>query len=534
MRGRVFISYRRDDAPGDARGVCDRLTRKLGKANVFMDVDKLLAGQRFDRELDKALSQCDVLVAVIGPRWMELLSEYARGGKPDYVRDEIAAALKRDTVVIPVLVGREGHMPPLPQRNELPEDIRDLTLYQKQGIAHESFGRDTDELIAAINTVLRGKRRALPLKGIAIGGAAGLALAVAVFGYRGDLITWSGTRPNAPQPRPSAEGATVPAILSQSKSDADSAAEQAARQKAAEEEARRKAEDEAARKKAAADARKAAEDAVKRIADEQAAKRKAQDEADRKKAEEEAKRKADEQAGIGVVTDCDRLAASPTDANRPPGVAGIDPGRIDTNAAAAACDDAMRRYPAVTRFIYQAGRVAEARKDYARAMELYRAAIAKSNAPAMYALGVLYNFGLGVAQDYAEARNWYEKAAALGESYAMTNLGFLYSEGQGVPQDHVEARKWYEKAAALGDAQAMYNLGILYNDGDGVAQDYAEARKWYEKAAALGNSDAMFNLGVLYEDGLGVARDRKQARDWYQKAADAGDKEAKAKLARFK
>src|SRR5947207_11363547 len=97
MRGRIFISYRRDDAPGEARGVADRLARDFGKTNVFMDVDNLLAGQRFDRELDRALSQCDVLIAILGPRWMELLSRV--GGKRDFVRDEIAAALKRDIVV---------------------------------------------------------------------------------------------------------------------------------------------------------------------------------------------------------------------------------------------------------------------------------------------------------------------------------------------------------------------------------------------------------------------------------------------------
>ena len=38
-----------------------------------MDVDQLLAGQRFDRELDKALSECDVLIAVIGARWLDLI-----------------------------------------------------------------------------------------------------------------------------------------------------------------------------------------------------------------------------------------------------------------------------------------------------------------------------------------------------------------------------------------------------------------------------------------------------------------------------
>ena len=106
-----------------------------------MDVNNLVAGQRFDRELDKALAQCDVLVAVIGPRWTELLSEKTRSGARDYARDEIAAALKRDIVVIPALVGREGHMPSLPHPSDLPDEIRDLVLYQKQSIAHESFSR---------------------------------------------------------------------------------------------------------------------------------------------------------------------------------------------------------------------------------------------------------------------------------------------------------------------------------------------------------------------------------------------------------
>ena len=69
-QGKIFISYRREDVPGDARGICDRLGRSFGEANVFMDVDRLLAGQRFDRELEKALSRCDVLIAVIGTRWM--------------------------------------------------------------------------------------------------------------------------------------------------------------------------------------------------------------------------------------------------------------------------------------------------------------------------------------------------------------------------------------------------------------------------------------------------------------------------------
>ena len=43
MAGKIFVNYRRDDVPGDARGVCQSLATEFGKSNVFMDVDNLLA-----------------------------------------------------------------------------------------------------------------------------------------------------------------------------------------------------------------------------------------------------------------------------------------------------------------------------------------------------------------------------------------------------------------------------------------------------------------------------------------------------------
>src|SRR5215468_12226322 len=102
MPAKIFVNYRRDDVPDGAARVRDGLAAKFGKSNVFMDVDNLLAGQRFASELAKALDACDVLLAIIGPRWMELLKAKAASGERDYVRDEIAAALKRGIVVIPV------------------------------------------------------------------------------------------------------------------------------------------------------------------------------------------------------------------------------------------------------------------------------------------------------------------------------------------------------------------------------------------------------------------------------------------------
>ena len=124
-----------------------------------MDVDNLLAGQRFDEELDRALAACDVLIAIIGPRWMELLKIKSASGQRDYVREEIRAALQRKIIVVPVRVGTESQLPPFPRAEDLPEDIRDLVLYQKYDLAYERFGRDIAGLSEAIMSVRRSKRR---------------------------------------------------------------------------------------------------------------------------------------------------------------------------------------------------------------------------------------------------------------------------------------------------------------------------------------------------------------------------------------
>ena len=71
----IFVNYRRDDARDVAARIRDRLAATFGNANVLMDVDYLKAGQRFDEELEKALSETAVFLAVIGPRWAELLAE---------------------------------------------------------------------------------------------------------------------------------------------------------------------------------------------------------------------------------------------------------------------------------------------------------------------------------------------------------------------------------------------------------------------------------------------------------------------------
>ena len=260
-----------------------------------------------------------------------------------------------------------------------------------------------------------------------------------------------------------------------------------------------------------------------------------------------------------LVTDCDRLAAHPSDEQRPPDVAGVFEHEIDIVAALRACNEAVRQYPNVARFVFETGRIAHAQKDYAealryfekatgmgskiaitetgigylngesvakdyaRALQLFEEADAKGDFLAAALMGLLYQNGWGVAQDHARARQLYEKAADAGDILAMNNLGIVYEIGLGVPKDYTQARRWFEKAAAADNPEAAYNLGWLYQSGLGVAQDYTKARQFYERAATRGNPVAMNNLGTLFGEGLGVLKDYAKARAWYEKAAVAGN-----------
>lgn len=218
MPGKIFVNYRRDDERSAAARVRDRLTFAFGASNVFMDVDNLTAGQRFDKELEKALVETDIFIAVMGPRWMELFAQRQTTGERDYVREEIATALKRGIVVIPVLIENAR----LPRAIDLPEDVRDLVLHQKHSVTHERFGRDVIELVEAIQLIresrLAGRvhsRDASNTKRRELRWPVGLASLALVVG--GLAIIQAGRKePAAPLPQSDNAVNQVPASLNKS------------------------------------------------------------------------------------------------------------------------------------------------------------------------------------------------------------------------------------------------------------------------------------------------------------------------------
>jgi hypothetical protein len=241
-------------------------------------------------------------------------------------------------------------------------------------------------------------------------------------------------------------------------------------------------------------------------------------------------RPSDEILRRDLITDCDRLAAMPNDTGHVPDLPGLEITKIDVAQATAACSDAMQRYPEVARFIFEAGRVAHARKDYAEARRLYDKAAAAGYPMALNNIGGMYEGGQGVPVNYPEAARWYRKSVDAGEPIAMLDLGWLYETAHGVDKNCAEAVRLYEAAVKAGIPSAMNNLGLLYLRGQCVRRDYGEAHRLFEQGIALNDAASMNGMGAIYNEGAGVRRDLKVARAWFEKAAALGDPEARQNL----
>jgi TPR repeat protein len=199
--------------------------------------------------------------------------------------------------------------------------------------------------------------------------------------------------------------------------------------------------------------------------------------------------------GTVPITDCDRLAASPFDPDRPRGATGILFSTMDAQPAVTACLAAAKEKPQDARTLFQLGRALRAAKKYETARTAYRLADSFGQPLAAVDLGEMNAQGLGGSRDLAEARRLYEKSAAAGNALAMALLGNMYETGNGVQKDPTQARAWYAKAASAGIAASMKDLGVVYEHGP--KRNIAAAQRWYAKAAAAGNKEAADNLQRL-------------------------------------
>ncbi|MCP5080261.1 MAG: toll/interleukin-1 receptor domain-containing protein [Alphaproteobacteria bacterium] len=153
MTDKTFVSYRRSDSPGSVRQLCAILKKRLYPRDIFIDIDGIAPGSDFTEILDKSLNDCGAFLVIIGPHWLDERDHEGKrrlDNEDDYVRLEVATALRRNIPVIPVLVdGAE-----LPTEDRLPLDLRPLVHRQTLELSHQSFDQDARHLAQKVKEVL--------------------------------------------------------------------------------------------------------------------------------------------------------------------------------------------------------------------------------------------------------------------------------------------------------------------------------------------------------------------------------------------
>jgi hypothetical protein len=153
VMAKIFISYRRTDSAMVSGRIYDRLIAKVGRDNVFKDVDDIPPGVRFPAYIQESLRQCSVELLIIGRAWLSAPAEDGtrRLDDPaDFVRQEIETGLALGLVVIPVLVDGAS----LPTTASLPESLRELHEINAIEIRNDpDFNRDMERLLVAVERV---------------------------------------------------------------------------------------------------------------------------------------------------------------------------------------------------------------------------------------------------------------------------------------------------------------------------------------------------------------------------------------------
>jgi formylglycine-generating enzyme required for sulfatase activity len=149
----IFISYRRDDSAGWAGHLHAALQNSFGKDQVFIDIHQE-AGLDYISAIEKKLESCDILLVVIGPRWLTITDKKGQrrlDDPKDLVRQEVAVALRRGkTQIVPVLVGDAS----MPSPDDLPEELKKLAAIQAHELIDKLWDYNQEQLIKLLRIKL--------------------------------------------------------------------------------------------------------------------------------------------------------------------------------------------------------------------------------------------------------------------------------------------------------------------------------------------------------------------------------------------
>jgi hypothetical protein len=164
MSNQVFISYRRSDSQGACDLITSSLRAALGEHEVFRDVTTIAPGADFRLAIEEGLNHARVALILIGPTWLTVTDAAGQrrlDDPQDRVRQEVEQALRRNIVVIPVLVQNAAPL----RESELPLGMGPLAYRNARAVRpYPDHPRDIEALIEEIRDYLPVPIRSHPVR----------------------------------------------------------------------------------------------------------------------------------------------------------------------------------------------------------------------------------------------------------------------------------------------------------------------------------------------------------------------------------
>jgi serine/threonine protein kinase/CHAT domain-containing protein/tetratricopeptide (TPR) repeat protein len=152
----LFLSYRRGDSPDTVTLIHDRLAARFRHWTIFYDHKSIPPGEPFPEVLRRNVTTADIVLVIIGPRWLETLHERTSQPGVDRVREEVRLALAAGHSVLPVTVGGT-RMPTIADLTDFPDICRLTELNGLQVRPDPDHEADIAQLLTAIERLGPGE-----------------------------------------------------------------------------------------------------------------------------------------------------------------------------------------------------------------------------------------------------------------------------------------------------------------------------------------------------------------------------------------
>lgn len=128
---RFFLSYRRDDSLHESHAL-EKALLKLSTAEypieVFIDTEKIKIGQDFEKKIFKELQDSDVVLVIVGNKWLNAVAVGNSGTRKidipdDAVRLELGKAIENKIPLVVILLNNACQ----PGKKDLPVTVANLS-----------------------------------------------------------------------------------------------------------------------------------------------------------------------------------------------------------------------------------------------------------------------------------------------------------------------------------------------------------------------------------------------------------------------